>query len=337
MKEKLIFLILLALLLVPHSANLALADDPGIPDTCRGGCSDITLPGQQVVVGVSVYNDEALGGLVVPLVFGYPSLDVVCDSVSFVGTRVEGAEYLGIKIDTANYKLLFYAIWISSDLPVGDGIVANLYFTTGSNWDSTLCVRIDTTFYPPTTTLEFTPRSTGRALRPKLQKGCLGSGIALMPELKSPLNQAILCSPDTFPFVWSKSGEGVSYTLQYAQDSNFTTGVVTTGGITDTTYAVSLPGQTYYWHVKTTNQCGKDSPYQDQPSSFYVFKSGDVTDNGVVDVGDVVFLISFLYKGGTAPNIPESADLVHDGALELGDLVYLINFLYKNGTAPTCP
>jgi hypothetical protein len=337
MKEKLIFLILLALLSFTQSAGVALADDPGIPDTCRVGCLDVTLPGQQVMVEVSVYNDEALGGVVVPLVFGDPSLDVVCDSVSFVGTRVEGAEYLGVKIDTAGYKLLFYAIWIASDLSVGDGIVANLHFTTGPNWDSTLCLRIDSTFYPPTTRLEFTPRSTGQVLRPKLQKGCLGSGYVLAPELKSPSDQAIVCSPDTFPLVWSKPEEGASYTLQYAQDSDFTTGVVTIGGIVDTTYDVSLPWQTYYWHVSTTNQCGKESPYQDQPYSFYVFRSGDVTDDGVINLGDVVFLINYLYKEGLPPNILQSGDVVHDGMIELGDLVYMINYIYKGGPAPTCP
>lgn len=338
MREKFIFVILVACLLFFHSAGLTLAQDPGNRDTCRVGCLDITLPGQQVMVGVSVYNDEALGGLAIPLVFGHSPLDIVCDSVGFLGTRLAGVDYvLAARIDTANYKLLFYAVYNDSNLAPGDGIVANLYFTTGPNWDSTLCLQIDTTFYPPTTCLEYSPRSSGRALHPEFNKGCLGSGIPLVSELINPLNPDNVCSPDTFNFIWSKAGEGVSYTLQYAQDSNFTTSVVTKSGLIDTTYTVSLTRNTYYWHVKTTNQCGKESPYQNQSSSFYVFKSGDVTNNGTADLGDIVFLISYLYKGGPPPSIPESGDVVHDGLLNLSDLVYLINYIFKGGTVPHCP
>ncbi len=337
MREKLVFVILLALLLFPHSAGLALGDDPGNPDTCQVECLNVTLLEQQVVVGVSVYNDEDLGGVAIPLVFGYSPSDVVCDSVSFVGTRVEDAEYRGASVDTANYKLVFYAVYIDSDLTSGDGVVANLYFTTGPDWDSTLCVQIDTTFYPPTTILEFTPRASGQALHPKFKKGCLGSGYPPVPELISPSNQANICSPDTFDFVWSKSGEDLLYTLQYAQDSNFTVGVVTTSDLTDTTFIVSLPRQTYFWHVKTTNLCGKDSPYQDQAFSFYVFKSGDATNDGVVDLADVIHIINYLYKEGAEPDPPESGDVFFDGIIDLTDLLFLINYLYKGGPPPYCP
>ncbi len=337
MKEKLSFLIwglLLVLLLCP---NFVLADDPGNPDTCRVGCPGVTLPEQQVVVEVTVYNDEDLGGLAVPLVFGYPSLDVVCDSVSFVGTRAEYAEYQGASIDTTNYKLVFYAVFIDSDLTSGDGVVANLYFTTGPNWDSTLCVEIDTTFYPPTTVLEFSPRASGQALYPEFKKGCVGSGPTPLTELISPENQANLCSPDTFDFVWSKAGENLVYTLQYAQDSNFTLGVVTIPDLTDTTYTASLPRQTYFWHVKTTNQCGKDSPYQDQPFGFYVFLSGDATNDGVVDLGDVVFVINYVYREGTAPDPFGSGDASCDGLIDLSDVVWLISYVYRDGPPPCCP
>ncbi|MCK4403486.1 MAG: hypothetical protein KAW02_00220 [candidate division Zixibacteria bacterium] len=337
MREKLFFLIFLALLVLPLNATLVLADDPGNPDTCRVECLDITLPEQQVVIGVSVYNDGDLGGLVVPLIFGYPPLDVVCDSVSFVGTRVEDAEYLGSRIDTANYKLFFYTVYIDSALTSGNGIVANLYFTTGLTWDSTSCLQIDTTFFPPTTVLEFSPRASGQALYPEYKKGCLGSGYSPMPELISPSNPANVCSPDTFDFVWSKAGEDLFYTLQYAQDSNFTTRVVTISDLEDTTYSVDLPRQEYFWHVKATNLCGKESPYQDQPFSFYVFKSGDPTNDGVVDIGDVVYIINYLYRQGEEPDPLESGNASCDGIVDLADIVWLIGYLYRAGPAPCCP
>lgn len=337
MREKLMFVILLALLFLPQSAGLALAQDPGVPDTCRVSCSDITLPGQQVVIEVSIYNDEALGGLVVPLVFGQPTLDVVCDSVSFVGSRLEGVENLEAFIDNANYKLLFYAIYISADLPAGDGMIATLYFTTGPNWDSTLCVHIDSTFYPPANRLEFSPRASGKALYPKLKRGCLGSGLSFTPTLISPVNQAFICATRIFNFIWSKTGAGVTYTLQYAQDSTFTTGVVTKGGLVDTTYSVSLPRQNCFWRVMTSNQCGKESPYQDTPFNFYVYKMGDVTKDGEVTASDVVYIINYLYRDGSEPIPLESGDMVPDSLIDASDLIYLVNYLYRGESAPNCP
>ena len=61
---------------------------------------------------------------------------------------------------------------------------------------------------------------------------------------------------------------------------------------------------------------------------------GDVTGEGSVDLGDVVFLINYLYKNGLAPNPLMTGDLNCDGALNLGDVVYIINYLYKQGSSP---
>jgi hypothetical protein len=337
MKEKSSLLMFLVVLLLLASADLALADDPGDPDTCRVECPGITLPDQQVVLQVTVYNDEDLGGLAIPLVFGYPPLDVVCDSVSFVGSRIENAEYLGASIDTANYKLVFYAVFVDSDLTAGDGVVANLYFTTGPDWDSTECARIDTALYLPTTVLEFTPRSSGLALRPEFEAGCLGSGTVSQPELISPSDEVNVCSPDSdFLFVWSHSGEGLLYALEYDQDPGFPTPTLVEG-LADTVYNVLLPRGSYFWRVAAVNECGAQSPYQEPPFSFYVFAAGDATNDGIVNIADVVHVVNYLYKQGEEPNPVQSGDATCDGIVDLADVVWLIGYLYKSGPAPCCP
>jgi hypothetical protein len=62
---------------------------------------------------------------------------------------------------------------------------------------------------------------------------------------------------------------------------------------------------------------------------------GDVNNNGVVNLGDVVYLIAYLYKSGPAP-VPSLCvgDVNNNNAVDLGDLVYLITYLYKGGPAP---
>ena len=61
---------------------------------------------------------------------------------------------------------------------------------------------------------------------------------------------------------------------------------------------------------------------------------GDANRNGSVELGDVVYLINYLYKSGPPPNPRAAGDPNNDCRIELGDLVYLINYLYKSGLAP---
>jgi len=63
---------------------------------------------------------------------------------------------------------------------------------------------------------------------------------------------------------------------------------------------------------------------------------GDVNVDGVIDLGDVVYLINYLYKGGLAPDPLEAGDCNCDGVVDLGDVLHLINYLYKGGPAPGC-
>ncbi len=289
------------------------------------------------MIPVTVYNDEEVGGLAVPLVFGHASYDVVCDSISFDGTRSAGADILGAKIDTANYQLIFYIIYTSSNLPPGNGVVANLFFTAGPNWDTTLCVPVDSAFFPPTTRLEFSPRTSGQALYPKMIKEGLSTGFPPVASLITPGNQGYACSPDTFKFRWSKTSSDFSYMLQYAQDPDFTIGLVTVGPLTDTSYSASLSWGTYYWHVKSINLCGKESAYQDSPFSLNVYTIGDASHDGVIDISDVIYLIDYLYKSGPAPVPLECANVSGDEIVDISDAVYLLNYLFKHGPTPYCP
>jgi hypothetical protein len=337
MKPKFCLLLLVSVFLLILTAIPTWADDPGNPDTCRVQCGDLTLPGQQVVIGVDVYNDEDLGGLVVPLTFGHSGLDLVCDSVSFVGGRAEHAEYRGIAIDSTEFKLLFYAVFLDSHMVAGDGTVAYLYFSTGPTWDSALCVHIDTAFYPPTTVLEFTPRSSGQALHPEFDRGCVASGVTPMPGLIEPLDQTMLCSPDTFDLVWSSAGDDLSYRLEYAQDSAFTIGVVTLDDLVDTSQAVSLPKGIYFWHVSSRNSCNAESPYQEPPFAFSVYQSGDANADGLVDLADAIRILNYLYKSGEEPDPLESGNANADEIIDIGDAVWLLNYLFKSGPSPRCP
>jgi len=63
---------------------------------------------------------------------------------------------------------------------------------------------------------------------------------------------------------------------------------------------------------------------------------GDANGDGVIDLGDVLHLVSYLYKGGSAPDPLEAGDCDCNGIIDLGDVLYLVSYLYKGGPAP-CP
>jgi len=63
---------------------------------------------------------------------------------------------------------------------------------------------------------------------------------------------------------------------------------------------------------------------------------GDVNANGVIELGDVVFLINYLYHGGNPPEPYSEGDVNCDGIIDLGDVVFLINYLFKGGDVPRC-
>jgi hypothetical protein len=61
---------------------------------------------------------------------------------------------------------------------------------------------------------------------------------------------------------------------------------------------------------------------------------GDCTNDSVMDVADVVYLINYLFKGGAAPDPICQGDVNCSGLADVGDVILLINYLYKGGTAP---
>jgi hypothetical protein len=63
---------------------------------------------------------------------------------------------------------------------------------------------------------------------------------------------------------------------------------------------------------------------------------GDVNADGAVDVGDVVYLVNYLYRGGPPPTHSEVGDVNCDGVVNIGDVVFLVNYLFRGGEPPNC-
>ncbi len=67
-----------------------------------------------------------------------------------------------------------------------------------------------------------------------------------------------------------------------------------------------------------------------------VMNCGDANADGVIDVGDLVYLINYLFKSGPLPKPYQAGDANCSGTVDIGDVVYIINYLFKGGPPPTC-
>jgi hypothetical protein len=63
---------------------------------------------------------------------------------------------------------------------------------------------------------------------------------------------------------------------------------------------------------------------------------GDVNADGIINIGDVVALVNYLYRGGDEPCPVEAGDLTGDCRVNVGDVVFLVNYLYRGGDPPAC-
>lgn len=74
----------------------------------------------------------------------------------------------------------------------------------------------------------------------------------------------------------------------------------------------------------------------DCPTTSCCLIPGDASGDGAINIGDAVFTISFIFRGGVAPNCQAAADVNADCAVNVGDAVFIINYIFKAGSAPLC-
>ena len=89
------------------------------------------------------------------------------------------------------------------------------------------------------------------------------------------------------------------------------------------------------YHLNSPSARGRvefgDNPVND-------FIRGDANDDGVLNVSDAVFTLSFLFIGDEQPECLAANDTNDDGTLNITDVIRTLNFLFLGGTdAPPAP
>lgn len=73
---------------------------------------------------------------------------------------------------------------------------------------------------------------------------------------------------------------------------------------------------------------------RDEEFELMTFIRGDANGDGIIDVGDPIYLLNYLFKGEDPPIPWEAGDVNCSGQVDLGDAIYLLGYLFKSGSPP---
>jgi hypothetical protein len=150
------------------------------------------------------------------------------------------------------------------------------------------------------------------------------------------------CIDSTYAVSWSSSWIN-DVRIEYTSD----------GCSSWSTVAASVPADpgTYNWTIPPTPsqnckvrvcEAGDGAPCDqsdrmftiwDGPQSFFY---GDANRDGLVNLGDAIYILNYLFKGGPAPVPLEAGNANCTGGVDLGDSIYILNYLFKGGDPPGC-
>ncbi len=159
-------------------------------------------------------------------------------------------------------------------------------------------------------------------------------------SLNSPLEADTVRMPITFNWQASTdscSNDTIRYNLYLSRSISFHPDSTLVYDSLLETHLTDSPGnKLWYWKVRAFDKYGAER-WSDQTQSLYAYVCGDCNTDGIIDIGDVIYLINYLYKDGPAPVPLAGGDATGGGEVDVGDVVYMINYLFKSGHPPCEP
>ncbi len=68
-----------------------------------------------------------------------------------------------------------------------------------------------------------------------------------------------------------------------------------------------------------------------------LFHRGDSNGDGALDLSDGIYVLNYLFLGGSEPGCMEAANTNDDSAIDISDGVYVLTYLFLGGPAPPAP
>ncbi len=313
-----VFLFLISGYASVFCANIR-AQDPGTPDTLwigkDGGLG--LFGGTSFVISISVFNDEPVTAIGIPISIEGISAFGRLDSITYTGTRLEDPNIFDVRVfDTTGIDStspdstqISFITTTGIDLPPGDGKICDLWFSGGPVGGT---INIDTITWKLGQELMF-------VIRPSVGVTPVFSGgdILLKPRAPSlilPAGPLIVDAGDTLAFEVSATGiDPISITLDSLRDL-FDSGRVPYGTVL---FGLGNPSTINWWtdcvdaglwrakFTATDNNSQSSSGYVDIYVKFTPencnFYRMDANCDRLVRISDVVFIINYIFKNGPKP------------------------------------
>ncbi len=128
------------------------------------------------------------------------------------------------------------------------------------------------------------------------------------------------------PYTWRHIFGQLPYGLNFVGDT-----MATLSGVPN------WPGE-FTFKVEATDQ--SNPPSKDTMKvSITIFEGqgylcGDANHDFAVNVADPVFLVNYIFLGGSAPDPYQAADVNCNGSVNLNDIVWLIQYIFNDGSTP---
>jgi hypothetical protein len=163
----------------------------------------------------------------------------------------------------------------------------------------------------------------------------------LAPHLIYPVNGDSVSDYTEFDWDISWKMDDDLYRIEISKDEFFNS-IVFSQTLDSAGYGITpdfLAYGPHYWRVIAFKISTGDSSDYSETGEFFItsFICADVNADGSTDMLDILGLISYLYKSGSAPYPLQSGNVNNDGKIDMLDILYLIDYLYKGGPEPTCP
>jgi hypothetical protein len=146
-------------------------------------------------------------------------------------------------------------------------------------------------------------------------------------------------------FTWSglvsKGLAADSYEFQLDRYYDFRSPIFSVTGLTSPQYHIphSLGADSvFYWRFRPVTG-GTPGAYSRTFAAYLLnYLCGDANADAAVDISDAVYLIAYIFSGGSAPSPLLAGDANCDKAVDISDVVYLIAYIFSGGQAPctTC-
>jgi len=159
------------------------------------------------------------------------------------------------------------------------------------------------------------------------------------PVLESPINGAT-DQPLEGVLEWADVVDAVGYRVQIGMSCG--TGDEYDVEASSFAYTGLEAGATYYWRVKTLNECSAYGAYSNcfsftTENGEPEFVRADVDGSGEVNISDPLYSLAYQFAGGPAPECLDAADSDDSGEVNISDPLYELAYQFAGGTEPPAP